>query len=51
MTSLPTEMIVLVCLTLLAASLWIPCIVGVNMTNRVGVNPLQRPAGDAGLPD
>ncbi len=51
MSTLPTEMGVLVCLTLLAASLWIPYIVGVNMTEREGVNPFQRPPGYDGLPD
>ncbi len=51
MTALPTEMGILVCLMLLAASLWIPYIVGVNMNDREGVNTFQRPAGDAGLPD
>ena len=51
MTGLPTEMVVLVCLTLFAASLWIPYIVGVNMYERDGLNPFQRPPGLDGLPD
>ncbi|MEM9320355.1 MAG: MAPEG family protein [Pseudomonadota bacterium] len=51
MTGLPTELGVLVCLTLLAASLWIPYIVGVNMYDRAGVDPFQRPPGYDGLPD
>ncbi len=51
MTGLPTELGVLVCLTLFAASLWIPYIVGVNMHDREGVNPFQRPPGLDGLPD
>ena len=52
MATRPTEMAVLVCLMLLAASLWmIPYIVGVNMHQREGVNPFQRPPGHDGLPD
>lgn len=51
MTGLPTELGVLVCLTLFAASLWIPYIVGVNMYARDGINPFQRPPGLDGLPD
>ena len=50
MTSLPTELGVLVCLTLLAASMWIPYIVGVNVHRTEG-NPFQRPMGDGDLPD
>lgn len=51
MGALPTEMGVLVCLMLLAASLWIPYIVGVNKFPREGVNSFQRPVSDDGLPD
>ncbi|MBF9031382.1 MAPEG family protein [Rhodobacterales bacterium HKCCE3408] len=51
MTALPTEMAVLVWLTLLAASLWIPYIVGVNIHKVEGVNPFQRPHDGTGLPD
>jgi len=51
MTGLPTELGVLVCLTLFAASLWIPYIVGVNMHRTAEANPFQRPMGDADLPD
>lgn len=51
MTDLPTEMGVLVCLTLLAASMWIPYIIGVNVHRAADANPFQRPMGDADLPD
>lgn len=51
MAQLPTEMGILVCLMLLAGSLWIPYIVGVNKYERAGVNPFQRPPGYDGLPD
>lgn len=51
MTDLPTEMGVLICLTLFAASLWIPYIVGVNIHLPAGENPFQRPRGYEGLPD
>ena len=51
MTSLPIEMAVLVCLTLFAASLWIPYIVGVNIHRAADANPFQRPMGDGDLPD
>ncbi|GAB5449190.1 MAPEG family protein [Gymnodinialimonas sp.] len=51
MSSLPTELGVLTCLMLLAASLWIPYIVGVNKYEREGINPFQRPPGYEGLPD
>lgn len=47
----PTELVVLTWLTLLAASLWIPYIVGVNMHMPRGVNPFQRPHDGSGLPD
>ena len=51
MTDLPTEMGVLLCLMLLAASLWIPYIVGVNKHAPPERNSFQRPATDDGLPD
>ena len=51
MTSLPIEMVVLVCLTLFAASLWIPYVVGVNIHLGEGMNPFQRPPGLDGMPD
>ena len=51
MEDFPTELVVLTCLMLLAASLWIPYIVGMNKNARVGVNSFQRPASDEGLPD
>ncbi|MEM7723572.1 MAG: MAPEG family protein [Pseudomonadota bacterium] len=51
MTDFPTELGVLTCLMILAASLWIPYIVGVNMYLPEGVNPFQRPHGGEGLPD
>lgn len=51
MASLPTELGVLNCLMLLAASLWIPYIVGVNKYRGDTVNAFQRPAGDSDLPD
>lgn len=51
MSPLPFEMSVLVWLTLLAASLWIPYVIGVNMYRDGEANPFQRPLGDAGLPD
>jgi uncharacterized MAPEG superfamily protein len=47
----PTELVVLTWLTLLAASLWIPYIVGVNLHMPSGVNPFQRPHNGEGLPD
>jgi uncharacterized protein YndB with AHSA1/START domain len=47
MTTLPTELGVLVCLTLLAASMWIPYIVGVNVHRTADANPFQRPMTDA----
>jgi uncharacterized MAPEG superfamily protein len=47
----PTELGVLTCLTLLAASLWIPYIIGVNMHLPQGINPFQRPHDGSGLPD
>lgn len=45
MTAFPTELGVLTCLMILAASLWIPYIVGVN-TNEVATpeDPFVRPA-------
>jgi len=46
----PTELGVLTCLTLFAASLWIPYIVGVNMHMPEGVNPFQRPHTGEGRP-
>ena len=51
MTSLPTELTVLTLLMLLAASLWIPYIVGVNTYDRPGVDSFKRPPGDDDLPD
>jgi len=48
---LPIELVVLTCLALFAASLWIPYIVGVNMHMPKGINPFQRPHGGEGLPD
>ena len=51
MNALPLEMAVLVWLMLLAASLWIPYVVGVNMSRTGDVNPFQRPLSDDGLPD
>lgn len=51
MSTLPTEIGVLTCLMLLAASLWIPYIVGVNKYDRPGVDSFKRPPGDEGLPD
>ena len=51
MTDLPTEMGVLLCLMLLAASLWIPYIVGVNKHAPPERDSFQRPATDDGLPD
>lgn len=51
MNALPLEMAVLVWLMLLAASLWIPYVVGVNMYRTGDVNPFQRPLSDDGLPD
>lgn len=51
MTSLPTEFTVLTLLMLLAASLWIPYIIGVNTHERLGVDSFKRPPGDGGLPD
>lgn len=49
--SLPVEMTVLTVLTLLAASLWLPYIVGVNMHLKAEVSPFQRPHANEGLPD
>lgn len=49
--TLPIELTVLTLLTIFAASLWIPYIVGVNMHLPEGVNPFQRPHDGAGLPD
>lgn len=51
MSTLPTEMGVLTSLMLLAASLWIPYIVGVNKHLPESVNNFQRPRGDGDLPD
>ncbi len=51
MSTLPTELGVLTCLMLLAASLWIPYIIGVNKYEREGIDSFQRPPGDDGLPD
>lgn len=51
MSALSTELGVLVALTLLAGSLWIPYVVGVNIHLPAGVNPFQRPHNGAGLPD
>lgn len=51
MSTLPTEMGVLVSLMLLAASLWIPYIVGVSKYRGDTVNAFQRPVGDTDLPD
>ena len=47
----PTELGVLTALMLLAASLWIPYIVGVNKHLPEGINNFQRPYGGEGLPD
>jgi uncharacterized MAPEG superfamily protein len=47
----PTELGVLTCLTLLAASLWIPYIIGVNRHLPEGVNTFQRPHDGSSLPD
>lgn len=47
----PTELGVLTCLMVLAASLWIPYIVGVNKYLPETVNPFQRPHSGEGLPD
>lgn len=51
MSTLPTELGVLTCLMLLAASLWIPYIVGMNKHLPEGVNTFQRPYDGADLPD
>lgn len=51
MDTLPTEMGVLVSLMMLAASLWIPYIVGMNKHLPDGVNNFQRPYDGSGLPD
>jgi uncharacterized MAPEG superfamily protein len=45
------ELTVVVILTVLAASLWIPYIVGVNMNPQTGVDPFARPAALTGFPD
>ena len=47
----PTELGVLTCLMILAGSLWIPYVVGVNKYRIAEVNSFQRPPGDADLPD
>lgn len=49
MESLPTEIGVLVCLMILAASLWIPYIVGVNINDAPG-DPFERPSDLAAFP-
>ncbi|MEM9582419.1 MAG: MAPEG family protein [Pseudomonadota bacterium] len=48
---LPTELAVLTCLTILAASLWIPYIVGVNTEpKRAGaLDPFHRPPSQADM--
>ncbi len=51
MSTLPTEMGVLVSLMMIAASLWIPYIVGMNKHRPDGVNSFQRPYDGSGLPD
>jgi len=45
------ELTFLVLTMFLAASLWIPYIVGVNMHLSSEVNPFQRPHNNEGLPD
>ena len=49
-TPLSPEMIVVVALAVLAASLWIPYIVGVNMHPQQDIDPFARPADLAGFP-
>ncbi|UWQ95008.1 MAPEG family protein [Rhodobacteraceae bacterium M385] len=51
MATLPTELGILTCLMLLAASLWIPYIIGVNKHLPDGINTFQRPYDGAALPD
>lgn len=51
MMTLPAELLILTGLMLLAGSLWIPYVVGVNMHQPEGANPFQRPRGLDGLPD
>jgi uncharacterized MAPEG superfamily protein len=47
----PTELGILTCLMILAASLWIPYILGVNRHLPEGVNSFQHPYPGDGLPD
>lgn len=44
METFPTELGILTCLMILAASLWIPYIVGVNTHAVAGAEPFVRPA-------
>jgi uncharacterized MAPEG superfamily protein len=48
---LSTELVVVILLGVLAASLWIPYIVGVNLHPQSGVDPFARPAALAGFPE
>ncbi|MEM1072911.1 MAG: MAPEG family protein [Pseudomonadota bacterium] len=50
-SALSTELGVVVCLALLAASLWIPYIVGVNMHPQEGVDDFARPPALTGFPE
>ncbi|MEM9577051.1 MAG: MAPEG family protein [Pseudomonadota bacterium] len=45
------ELIILASLCLLAASLWIPYIVGVNRHPQEGIDPFARPPALSGFPD
>ncbi len=50
-TQLPTEMMIVVLLSILAASLWIPYIVGVNKHPQEGIDAFARPPALSGFPE
>ncbi len=49
--SLSTELLVVILLAVLAASLWIPYIVGVNIHPQKGVDDFARPPALTGFPE
>ena len=50
METLPTELGILACLAILAATLWVPYIIGVNMHPQTGIDDFARPPPLTGFP-
>lgn len=51
MSNLPIELVIVILLALVAASLWIPYIVGVNMHPQKGIDDFARPPDLNGFPE